>query len=211
LAKRDMRTDTLHDTLLAKGCLFQQRMGFERPGWFVKDKSLNMEKKPYDYYGSYGHEKHADYPYRDMLDADYTFGYPPHFDIIGAEAEACRSSAALFNMSYFGKFFLSGTDAQAAVNYLCCSNVEKGQGATTYTNMLNSNGGSETDLTVSHVESCPETGHDVFYIAAGGSSAYRDMCHVLNVIDDKGFNCTMKDRTSELVSSLSKGPVVKPS
>ena len=45
---------------------------------------------------------------------------------------------------------------QAAVNYLCCSNVEKGQGATTYTNMLNSNGGSESDLTVSHVEPCPQ-------------------------------------------------------
>lgn len=53
--------------------------------------------------------------FRESLAEDYTFGYPSHFDIIGAESDACRSRAALFNMSYFGKFYLSGPDAQVRV------------------------------------------------------------------------------------------------
>ena len=50
--------------------------------------------------------------FRESLKLDYTFDYPPHFARIGAEADACRERAALFNMSYFGKFILSGPDAQ---------------------------------------------------------------------------------------------------
>ena len=35
------------------------------------------------------------------------------------------------------------------------------------------------------------TGLDRFYIAAGGGSSNRDKAHIMNVIDDKGFNCTL--------------------
>ena len=52
---------------------------------------------------------------RDRLTEDYTFGYPDHFDVIGAESHACRERAALFNMSYFGKFFLTGPDSQVRI------------------------------------------------------------------------------------------------
>ena len=35
------------------------------------------------------------------------------------------------------------------------------------------------------------TGLDRFYIAAGGGSSNRDKAHIMNVIDDKGFDCTL--------------------
>ncbi|XP_063689445.1 sarcosine dehydrogenase, mitochondrial-like [Bolinopsis microptera] len=206
LAMRDMRTDVLHETLLSRGCVYQQRQGHERPGYFAIHKDSVNEKLDYDWYGSYGNEVHPEYPYRDRLGEEYTFGYPQHFDVIGAESHACRERAALFNMSYFGKFFLTGPDAQAVVDYLCCSNINKGPGGTVYTNMLNKNGGSESDLTVSHIEPCPETGHDRFYVACGGGSSYRDMGHILNVIDDKKFDCSVADHSSDYGMLSLQGP-----
>ena len=37
---------------------------------------------PYDYYGSYGLDKHSNYEYQDRLEDDYTFGFPAHHDIV---------------------------------------------------------------------------------------------------------------------------------
>ena len=51
-------------------------------------------------------------------------------------------------MSYFGKFYLTGTDASAAADYLFSANTQRPEGATVYTCMLNQRGGVEADLTV---------------------------------------------------------------
>lgn len=64
------------------------------------------------------------------------------------EALACRTGAALFNMSYFAKFYLTGPDAQIAANWLFTANTEKEAEKVTYTCMLNSKGGVEADVTV---------------------------------------------------------------
>jgi glycine cleavage system aminomethyltransferase T len=76
---------------------------------------------------------------------------------IGSECRACRSSAAVFNMSYFGKLYLVGRDAHTAADFLFSNDMrrrrgdEDGAGATVYTCMLNARGGTEADLTVSPV------------------------------------------------------------
>ena len=63
---------------------------------------------------------------------------------------ATRNSAALFNMSYFGKFLLSGPDADQAVEWIFTNKVASNDpGKTVYTCMLNKNAGIEADLTVS--------------------------------------------------------------
>ena len=65
---------------------------------------------------------------------------------------AARYDAALFNMSYFGKFFLSGTDAKAAAEWIFSNRMDGPIGKTIYTCMLNKKAGIEADLTVSIVE-----------------------------------------------------------
>ena len=65
---------------------------------------------------------------------------------------ACRNNAALFNMSYFGKYYLTGPDAQTAADWIFSNNMRKSIGATVYTCMLNERGGTEADLTVSMIE-----------------------------------------------------------
>ena len=68
------------------------------------------------------------------------------------ECLATRYDAALFNMSYFGKFFLSGKDAKSAVDWIFSNRMDGPVGKTIYTCMLNKKAGIEADLTVSIIE-----------------------------------------------------------
>lgn len=46
---------------------------------------------------------------------------------IGDEAMQCRTDAALFDISYYGKFYLTGPDAQKAANLIFTSDLEHAQ------------------------------------------------------------------------------------
>jgi sarcosine dehydrogenase len=58
-------------------------------------------------------------------------------------------------MSYFGKLYLSGPEAQLAADWLFSADTRRAIGRTVYTCALNRRGGVEADLTVSAIE----TGH----------------------------------------------------
>ena len=67
---------------------------------------------------------------------------------IAAEALACRNNAALFDLSYFAKLYLTGPDAKQAADWLFTANTDKEPDGVTYTCSLNDNGGVEADLVV---------------------------------------------------------------
>uniref|UniRef100_A0A8C6WUK0 Sarcosine dehydrogenase n=1 Tax=Neogobius melanostomus TaxID=47308 RepID=A0A8C6WUK0_9GOBI len=130
LASRNMRRDPFHKALTEQGCVFQERHGWERPGWFNKDGAAPV--KDYDYYGAYDTPKNANYKYNELLGKEYTFSFPPHHDVIKNECLTCRNGVAVFNMSYFGKFFLTGPDAKKAADWLFTADVNKKPGDTYY-------------------------------------------------------------------------------
>ncbi len=70
---------------------------------------------------------------------------------IGAEHLACRSGAALFDESSFSKIEVAGPGAAALLERLCDNHVAREVGRITYTQMLNSRGGIECDLTVARL------------------------------------------------------------
>lgn len=45
---------------------------------------------------------------------------------IAREAELCRTNAVVFNMSYFAKLYLTGSQAEEAANYLFTGVTNKG-------------------------------------------------------------------------------------
>ncbi|KAG8194546.1 hypothetical protein JTE90_013293 [Oedothorax gibbosus] len=209
LASRNMRTDAFHEELLNSGCVYQERLGFERPGWFSPEGSAPV--KDYDYYGSYGIPENKDYTYVERLNEDYTFQFPKHHEIIGRECMGCRKQAAIFNMSYFGKFFLSGPDSQRAADWIFTNNVQKAPGSTVYTCMLNKFGKVEADLTASLLtpEDSSIFGSEVekgFYIAAGGAAAQQNWTHINNVIQDEKFNVSITDVTEGFGLLSIQGP-----
>ncbi|XP_005654662.1 sarcosine dehydrogenase, mitochondrial isoform X2 [Sus scrofa] len=211
LAGRNMRRDPLHEELLARGCVFQERHGWERPGWFSPQGPAPV--LPYDYYGAYGKRAHQDYAYSRLLGDEYTFDFPPHHDVIKKECLACRGAAAVFDMSYFGKFYLVGPDARKAADWLFSADVSRPPGSTVYTCMLNHRGGTESDLTVSRLAPSPQASPltpafegDGYYLAVGGAVAQHNWCHLTTVLQDRQFRCQLVDRSEDLGLISIQGP-----
>jgi len=213
LAGRNKKQDPLHGLLEAAGCMYQERFGWERPGWFSTQSASPV--KPYDWYGAYGHLVDGEYGYREKLRLDYTFDRSDIEENIRAECLATRTTAGLFNMSYFGKFFLTGPDAQAAADWVFSASMEGMAGKTVYTCMLNKDAGIEADLTVSVIESgtgCvgePQFDGRGFYIAAAGGAAYQNYAHILRTLQDGGFNVTLEDQSEEMGMLSLQGPAAR--
>ncbi|NWW12827.1 SARDH protein, partial [Oreocharis arfaki] len=212
LAGRNVRKDPLHEELLRQGCVFQERHGWERPGWFSPGGAAPV--LDYDYYGAYGRERHKDYTYTRLLGDEYTFDFPPHHDIIKNECLTCRNALALFDMSYFGKFYLVGPEATKAADWLFSANVSKAPGSTVYTCMLNQQGGVESDLTVSRISPgppgsplAPAFEGDGYYLAIGGAVAQHNWSHITTVLQDMKFQCKLLDCSEELGMMSIQGPL----
>lgn len=181
----------------------------ERPGWFATDGQTSPVLE-YDYYGAYDKPKHPNYTYFDRLRLDYTFDFPKTEHFIGAECLACRNSAAIFNMTAFSKFYLTGPDAQSAADWIFTANMRKPTGSTIYTCMLNQAGGIESDLTVSVVESsagsaaalrppgASKSGEAAFYITASGATAQHVQQHILTEIENRKFNVQLSEVSDQL-------------
>ncbi|XP_069871099.1 sarcosine dehydrogenase, mitochondrial isoform X2 [Dipodomys merriami] len=211
LAGRNMRRDPLHEELLGRGCVFQERQGWERPGWFNPGGAAPV--LDYDYYGAYGHPAHKDHAYSRLLEDEYTFEFPPHHHVIQKECLACRGAAAVFNMSYFGKFYLLGADAGKAADWLFSADVHRPPGSTVYTCMLNHRGGTESDLTVSRLAPGPQAfplapafEGDGYYLAVGGAAAQHNWSHITTVLQDQKFRCQLVDSSEDLGMLSVQGP-----
>jgi sarcosine dehydrogenase len=146
------------------------------------------------------------------LNLDYTFKHPEIHDNIRVECLATRTAAALFNMSYFGKFYITGPDARKAVDWIFTNRMDAPIGGTIYTCMLNKNAGIEADLTVSMIGSGeggsadPTFQGDGYYVAAAGGAAYQNLAHIQTVVQDAGFNVTIEDRSRDMGMVSLQGP-----
>lgn len=198
LAGRGMRRSALYESLARRGCVYQARHGFERPGWFAGPSvgTDALPKHPYDYYGAYSEsgsgwrlgEGHADVPqhkdhlYNDLIDGELTFDWPQSFSAVAAECHAAREGCALFDTSYFGKLLLDGPRADEAMQWMCSADLEgKPVGAVTYTPLCNGNGGVEADLTVTKV------GENEWYLVTGGATKSRDVRWMHEALEAGGF------------------------
>jgi hypothetical protein len=154
LAGRGQRTSPMHDALAKRGCVYQARHSFERPGWFEGDEvgASALPHRSYDFYGAYAEEgsgwrlepghahvpSHGSHRYHELIDGELTFGWPRSFEAVARECAAARQGAALFDTSYFGKLLLSGPRANAAMQWLCAADLEaKAVGSVTYTPLCN--------------------------------------------------------------------------
>ena len=122
---RPLRRSPLYDRLKARGAVFGEKLGWERPNWFA-----GPGEEPRDVYG---------------------FSRQNWFESVGREHRAAREAAALFDQTSFAKYELAGPDAEAALSWICANDVTKPEGRLTYTQMLNDQGGIECDLTVARL------------------------------------------------------------
>src|SRR5262249_45418126 len=122
--------------------------GWERPQWFQSNAPL-LTGAPW--------EHRNDWAARNWS------------PIVGAEHLATRDRAALFDLTPYGKFEVSGPDALAFLDRICGTRIDVAEGKVVYTAMLTATGGIRCDLTVTR------HGEDRFGVVTGGGSAPHDL------------------------------------
>jgi len=143
---RNCLQSPLHEVLKQQGACFGEVAGFERPNWFAR--------------GGAKAEYHYSYKRQDW------------FEFYAEEHKAVRDSVGIYDISSFGKFEVSGPDAEKALQWICAGDVAVEPGNLVYTQWLNQRGGIEADVTVSR------TGPDRFMITTAIGSFYRDWWHL---------------------------------
>lgn len=81
LAGRNFQKDPLHEEMILAGAYMEEKHGYERPGFFDREKApINVQ--PYDWYGYYGHAKNTDKSYRRLLRGDEKYDFSDHHETV---------------------------------------------------------------------------------------------------------------------------------
>jgi sarcosine dehydrogenase len=132
---RPRLTSPLYSRLKKQGAVFGSKLGWERPNWFA--------------------------PKGVVPEDIYSMGRQNWFAAVGEEHQHVRSHVGVFDQTSFAKYEMTGKDAAAALEWICANRVARDVGRLTYTQVLNSRGGIEADVTVARIA------EDKFYIVTG--------------------------------------------
>ncbi|TPP05974.1 GcvT family protein [Rhizobium glycinendophyticum] len=163
----------LYDRLKTSGAVFGSKLGWERPNWFARP---GIEPKDI-----------------------YSMGRQNWFKPVGDEHRHVREAVGVFDQSSFAKFELRGPDALKALDWICANEVSKPVGVLTYTQLLNTRGGIEADVTVARIAD------DRFYIVTGTGFRTHDFGWIRDHIPE-GLDCTLSDITEEWGTLSLMGP-----
>jgi len=118
---------------------------------------------------------------------------------VGLEHKATRERVAVFDQSSFAKFELRGTDAEKALSMIAANNVVREPGRVIYTQMLNSRGGIECDLTTARLAD------DLYYIVTGTGFRTHDKAWIKEHLGS-GLDVKLVDVTEEYGTLSIFGP-----
>ena len=170
---RPLIVSPLYGRLKDAGAVFGSKLGWERANWFAP-RGTAAEDVP-------------------------SMGRQNWFAAVGAEHHAARNCAALFDQSSFAKFELAGYDAAAALSAICAGDPVKPPGRLTYTQMLNSRGGIECDLTVARLAD------DQFYLVTGTGFRTHDFAWIEEHLP-RGADAKLTDVTMDRATLALMGP-----
>ena len=145
---RDLRVSPFYPRLKELGAQFVVSAGWERPQYFATNARLLEEYS---------------IPERQGWAAK---NWSP---IQGAEHFATRDRVALYDLTPFAKFEITGPGVVDYLQTLCANNIDKPVGKVIYTAMLDPNGGIMCDLTVSRL------GPQKYWVITGGSVHGHDL------------------------------------
>ena len=166
----------LYNRLKGLNAVFGSKLGWERPNWFAA-------------------------PGQEAKDV-YVMGRQNWFEQVGIEHKTVREAAGLFDQSSFAKYEVIGKDAERALSYICANDVAKPPGHLTYTQLLDSRGGIECDLTVARLT------EDRFYIVTGTGFRTHDGAWIASHIP-KSMDATLTDITERYGTLSLMGPLAR--
>jgi 4-methylaminobutanoate oxidase (formaldehyde-forming) len=163
----------LYERLKARRAVFGSKLGWERANWFAPEGAESRDR--------------------------YSFGRGNWFDAVGEEHKAARERVTVFDQSSFAKFEITGRGAAEALSWIAANDVARAPGRLTYTQMLNSRGGIECDLTVARLA------EDRFYIVTGTGFRTHDLAWIRQNVPD-GRDVTVRDVTEDFGTLSLMGP-----
>lgn len=168
-------TSPLYARLRDHRAVFGSKLGWERPNWFAP-------------------------PGMDPRDA-YSMGRQNWFAAVGQEHAHVREKVGIFDQSSFAKYDLSGPGAAGALEWICANRVAREPGRLTYTQLLNTRGGIEADLTVTRLS------EDRFSLVTGTGFRTHDLAWIADHLPATG--CTLTDVTEEWGTLSLMGPLAR--
>ena len=147
---RNLRLSPFHPRQQELGAVFFENAGWERPQWYETNFALVDDLT-------------VTGAARDGWTAQE---WSP---AVAAEHAATRERAALFDLTPFAIFELTGPGALPALQRLASNQIDRPDRAITYTAMLTPNGAIKCDLTVTRL------GEDRFMIVTGGAMGLHDL------------------------------------
>ena len=166
---------TRHDEL---GAELVTSAGWERPQWFEANRALLSG---------------AD---RERREGWAAMNWSP---LVGAEHVATRERVAVFDITPFAKFDVSGPGALAYLERICANRIDRPAGTVVYTAMLTPRGGIRCDLTVTRKE------EDLFRVVTGTGSGQHDMAWMRAQLREDE-RVTITERTGSLFALGLWGP-----
>lgn len=173
LSGRPRIVSPLYERLKAHRAVFGSKLGWERPNWFAPDGMAAEDV--------------------------YSMGRQNWFGPVGDEHRHVREKVGIFDQSSFAKYEVTGPDAGRALDWICANDVSKPAGRLTYTQLLNTRGGIEADLTVARLAD------DRFYIVTGTGFRTHDLAWIEDHIPE-GVNVSIEDITERFGTLSLMGP-----
>jgi sarcosine dehydrogenase len=170
---RPLLKSPLYEVLKRQHAVFGSKLGWERPNWFARAGDTRRDT--------------------------YSMGRQNWFNSVGLEHEHVRSNAGIFDQSSFAKYRVRGSASAEALSWLCANNVARDNGLITYTQLLNSRGGIEADLTVTRLDD-----HE-FYIVTGTGFRTHDLAWMKDNVP-AGMDVQFEDVTEEMATLSLMGP-----
>ena len=159
---RNIMSTPYYEELKKLGACFGVSGGYERAMWFALDNN-----KP---------------------EYEYSYNYQNWYPSAEFETKNTTKNIGLFDLTPFSKFELKGENAHEELQKLCTANIKNEIGKCTYTQMLNPDGGIETDLTVVCLEK------NYFRIISSAATRERDKFHINKYLPN---NLILKDVTDD--------------
>jgi dimethylglycine dehydrogenase len=125
---RPLRMSPIHELLAARGAVFGERYGWERPVWFARQGERAEDRQ--------------------------SFRRPAWFDAVKRECLAIRDAVGVVDQTSFSKHLVEGPGAAPFLDRMIATRLPE-VGSLGYALMLNAGGGIEIDLTISRL--APDT------------------------------------------------------
>ena len=122
-AARELRTSPLYNKLTARGCVFTETFGWERPKWFSTD----------------GREEQYDFRHNNV------------FELVREECLAVRERVGILDLSGFAKYDVTGPGAEKMLDRLCANRLPR-RGRIALTHLLSENGRIAGETTITRLD-----------------------------------------------------------